>query len=214
MADDALTWDMIHAERKALADTLESLTAQQWAAPSLCAGWTVRLAAAHVVAGAEQTPPRFFAGLARNGFQFNKMIDRDAHRLGLLEPDDIVARLRARTTTTNRAPAPVMAMLGEVVAHGEDIRRPLGLKGVAGEQATGACLRMYQAATFPVGGKKRIRGLRLTATDLDWSYGDGPEVSGPGLSLMLAMTGREAGMEGLTGDGTTVLRARLTSAAP
>jgi len=214
MADDTKTWDMIHAERKALADTLESLTEVQWAAPSLCAGWTVRLAAAHVVAGAEQTPPRFFAGMARGGFQFNKMIDRDAHRLGLLEPDDLVARLRARTTTTNRPPAPVMAMLGEVVAHGEDIRRPLGLKGAAGEQATAACLRMYQAATFPVGGKKRIRGLRLTATDVDWSCGDGPEVSGPGLSLMLAMTGREAGIEGLTGDGTAVLRSRLTSAGP
>ena len=55
MSDDARTWAMIHAERKALAATLEGLTPEQWATASLCAGWTVGFLAAHVLAGAEQT---------------------------------------------------------------------------------------------------------------------------------------------------------------
>lgn len=208
MADSTRTWAMIHTERKALADALEGLTPEQWAAPSLCAGWTVQLAAGHVVAGAEQTPGAFFKGMARSGFRFDTMIDRDAHTVGARPPAELIERLRRRTTTTNRPPAPVMAMLGEVVVHGADIRRPLGLDGTPTVDAMNACLDMYTATSFPVGGKKRITGLRLVATDTNWSHGTGPEVSGPALSLLLAMTGRTAGLDGLSGDGTSVLTAR------
>jgi len=209
MPDTTTTWRLIHAERAALADTLEGLSPDQWAVPSLCDGWSVRLLAAHILAGAEQTGPHFMLGMAANGFRFNAMMRRDAQRLGALTPADIVRRLRARTTTTNHPPAPVMAMLGEVVVHGEDLRRPLGLRADPSPEATVACLDMYETASFPVGGKKRITGLRLVAADVGWSYGAGPEVSGPGLAVMLAMTGRPAGMTGLTGDGVEILRGRL-----
>ena len=128
MPDNATTWRLIHSERVALAATLEGLSSQQWKAASLCAGWSIHLAAAHVLAGAEQTGPRFMAGMAASGFRFNSMVGRDVSRLGALNPKELVQRLRARTTTTNHPPAPVMAMLGEVVVHGEDIRRPLGLE--------------------------------------------------------------------------------------
>jgi uncharacterized protein (TIGR03083 family) len=129
--------------------------------------------------------------------------------LGQLPSDEIVSRLRARTTTTNRPPAPVTAMLGEVVVHGADVRRSLGLAGTPSPDAAVACLDMYTTASFPVGGKKRIRGLQLTATDTEWTHGDGPEVRGPATSLLLAMTGRAAGVDGLTGDGVPTLRERL-----
>ncbi len=211
MPGSTKTWEMIHSERKALAETLGRLTPEQWAAPSLCAGWPVRLAAAHVLAGAEQTVPHFLTNMAANGFRFNTMMDRDAHRLGALATGEIVERLRARTTTVNHPPAPVMAMLGEVVVHGEDIRRPLGLRGEAAADATLACLEMYKGASFPVGTKKRISGLRLIATDVDWSHGAGPEVSGPALPLLLAMTGRLAAVDALSGDGVAILSARLAA---
>jgi uncharacterized protein (TIGR03083 family) len=209
MADNAKTWKLIHAERQSLVDTLAALAPEQWTRPSLCAGWTVRIAAAHVLAGAEQTPSHFLAGLLSTGLRFNALMTRDARTLGALEPGQIVDRLRRTTTTTNHPPAPVPAMLGEVVVHGEDIRRPLGLPGAVCEQAALACLQMYQGASFPVGGRKRIQGLRLVATDIGWSHGDGPEVSGGALSLLLAMTGRAAGLAGLSGDGVTTLAGRL-----
>jgi len=38
---------LAYAERETFAGLLERLTAQQWDAPSLCAGWTVRDVAAH-----------------------------------------------------------------------------------------------------------------------------------------------------------------------
>jgi uncharacterized protein (TIGR03083 family) len=102
-----------------------------------------------------------------------------------------------------------MAMLGEVVVHGEDIRRPVGLTGAVSDDAANACLQMYTKASFPVGGRKRIGGLRLVASDTGWSYGAGPEVSGDAMSLLLAMTGRAAGLEGLSGDGVAVLSQRM-----
>jgi hypothetical protein len=100
-------------------------------------------------------------------------------------------------------------MLGEIVVHSEDIRRPLGIPGSAAAEAIDACLQMYTQASFPVGGKQRIDGLRLVAADTGWAHGQGAEVSGPGLSLMLAMTGRDAGLAELTGDGVPTLRSRL-----
>jgi uncharacterized protein (TIGR03083 family) len=209
MPDNATTWRLIHKERVALADTLEGLSPEQWATPSLCAGWSIQLATGHILAGAEQTAPSFFAGMAANGFRFNAMVDRAAHRLGSLAPNELIERLRARTTTTNHPPAPVMAMLGEVVVHGEDIRRPLGLRGDTAGEATVACLDMYKGANFPVGAKKRVTGVRLVATDADWTHGTGPELAGPGISLLLAMTGRAAGLDALTGDGVVVVGSRL-----
>jgi uncharacterized protein (TIGR03083 family) len=213
MSDDASTWAMIHAERKALAATLEELTTEQWDSPSLCAGWSVGFLAAHVLAGAEQTPGRFLGGMATTGFRFNALMEREARRRAQLPRQQIVDRLRQRTTTTNHPPAPVMAMLGEVVVHGEDIRRPVGLPGTVADDAANACLQMYTKASFPVGGKKRIGGLRLVATDTGWSYGAGPEVSGPALSLLLAMTGRPAGLDDLSGDGAAELGQRVTARA-
>ncbi|MDQ1698008.1 MAG: hypothetical protein QOJ03_3361 [Frankiaceae bacterium] len=213
MADDAKTWAMTHAERKTLADTIAGLTPQQWAQPSLCGKWTVGQLAAHILAGAEQTPGKFFKGMVTSGFRFDTSMDRTARSLGRLSQDEIVGRFRQRLTTTNRPPAPAMAMLGEVVVHGEDLRRPLGLVQPVAAEALNACLDMYTKASFPVGGKKRIQGLRLETTDTGWSYGEGPEVSGPALSVLLAMTGRPAGLDGLSGDGAALLRQRLVAQA-
>jgi uncharacterized protein (TIGR03083 family) len=211
MSDDVKTWAMIHAERKAVATTLEGLTPEQWGSASLCGGWTVGFLAAHILAGAEQTTGHFLGGMATSGFRFNAFMERDARSRAELSRDQIVDRLRQRTTTTNHPPAPVMAMLGEIVVHGEDIRRPLGLPGTVADDAVNACLQMYTKASFPVGGKKRIPGLRLVTTDTGWSYGAGPEVSGPAMSLLLAMTGRAAGLDGLSGDGAAVLGERMAT---
>jgi uncharacterized protein (TIGR03083 family) len=209
MSDDATTWALIHAERKALAAAIESLTPEQWAAPSLCEGWTVGFAAAHVLAGAEQTQGHFLRGMTATGFRFNAFMDKDARSRSQLTAKQIAERLRQRTTTTNHPPAPVVAMLGEVVVHGEDIRRPAGLQGIVADDAADACLLMYTKSSFPVGGKNRIQGLRLVATDTGWSFGSGPDVSGPALSLLLAMTGRAAGLAGLSGDGAAILAQRV-----
>ena len=209
--DDTTTWKLIHRERAAMADTLATLTPDQWTQSSLCGGWTVRDTAGHIVTGAEQTKRHFMTRMAANGFRFNTMMDVDAKRTGARQPDEIIARLRARVTTTNRPPAPVRTMLGEIVVHGDDIRRPLGLPSDVSADAVIACLEMYKDTSFPVGTKQRIAGLRLVATDVDWSHGAGPEVTGPALAVMAAMTGRRAGLDELAGDGLVTLRQRMAA---
>jgi len=48
----------------------------------------------------------------------------------------------------------------------------------------------------------------LRATDAEWTHGTGPEVSGPILSLVMAMTGRKVADGDLTGEGLETLRSR------
>jgi hypothetical protein len=71
-----------------------------------------------------------------------------------------------------------------------------------------ACLNMLKTSRFPVRTKPVIEGLRLRATDADWTYGIGPEVAGPAVALMMAMATRPL-VSSLTGDGVDTLRSRL-----
>jgi len=201
-------WTYIHAERRALADTFDALTPQQWAAASWCEGWTVQVTAAHVVAAAEQTFANFYKELVQAGLRFNVFTARGANRIASVGPQELVSRLRARTTTINHPPGPVMAMLGEIVVHGEDIRRPLGLSHRSPELALVAVADSWKNSNLLIGAKRRIGGLRLRATDVDWSNGDGPEVAGPLQSLVLAMTGRKGAHQDLSGEGVDVLASR------
>jgi len=208
--DNAQLWDMIHAERVRAVAMLERLTPEQWRQPSLCKGWSVHLAAAHLMASGEQTMPNFCWGLLRHGFRFNVMIDKDARRLGRLPEREIIERLRARTTTTNRPPAPVVAMLGEVVVHSNDIRFALGITDDTAVASTVACLNHFVATNFPLPGKKTADALAMIATDADWRHGSGREVRGPVQSLVLAIAGRAPAASALTGDGVQTLLARIT----
>jgi uncharacterized protein (TIGR03083 family) len=201
-------WKHIHSEREAMAETLSGLSPDAWATPSLCTGWSVQETAGHILAAAEQTPANFYKELISARFKFAVFTERAARRLGALAPTVIVDRLRARTTTTNHPPAPVMAMLGEIVVHGQDIRRPLGLSHSTPPEALVAVADSYKKSNLLIGSKKRIAGLRLQADDADWSHGDGPVVTGPLASLVVAMTGRQEALADLTGDGVATLRSR------
>jgi len=48
----------------------------------------------------------------------------------------------------------------------------------------------------------------LRASDTDWRHGAGPEVTGPAIALVMAMTGRKQALEDLTGEGLATLRNR------
>jgi uncharacterized protein (TIGR03083 family) len=198
-------WKYIHSERAQMAEAWAALSSGQWAAASWCEGWSVQDTAGHILAAAEQTPANFCKEMISAGFSFSVFADRGARRLASIGPDELVRRLRARTSTTNHPPAPVMAMLGEIVVHGEDIRRPLGLEHRSPDGALVAVAESWKNSNLLIGAKRRIAGLRLRATDIEWVHGDGPEVCGPLISLILAMTGREAVHPDLTGEGLATL---------
>jgi hypothetical protein len=55
---------------------------------------------------------------------------------------------------------------------------------------------------WPFWARRRLRGLRLTATDVEWTVGDGAEVRGPIRALLLLLTGRTgAALPELIGPG-------------
>jgi uncharacterized protein (TIGR03083 family) len=201
-------WSSIHKERESLVETLSSLSPEQWSAASWCGAWNVKEVVGHVLSAAEQTTFNFYKQLASAGFKFDVFADRDAKKLCALEPDKLIRRLQARTTTTNHPPAPVIAMLGEIVVHSEDIRRPLGIKHQTPEAALVAVADNWKKSNLLIGSKRRIAGVHLQATDVNWSHGSGPVVSGPLQSLVLAMTGRKGALPDLNGDGVAVLEGR------
>jgi hypothetical protein len=99
-------------------------------------------------------------------------------------------------------------MLGEIVVHSDDIRRPLGLTHHSPEAALVAIADTWKTSNLLIGSKRRIAGLELRATDTSWSHGTGPLVSGPLQSLILAMTGRKGALPDLSGEGVEILKAR------
>ncbi|UKD51810.1 maleylpyruvate isomerase family mycothiol-dependent enzyme [Amycolatopsis sp. FU40] len=199
------TWPQIHAERAALADDLSDAA---WNTPSLCEGFSVREVLAHLTAGASLTPLRWTAGVLRCRFDFDRQVAmRLAEHLGD-SPADTLARFRRVVTSTTKPPLPVVAMLGETVVHGEDIRRPLGIRHEYPLETLTAVARYYLGSDLVVLARGRVRGLRLAATDSDFSGGSGPLVSGPTLALIMAMTGRSRFLDDLDGDGVEVLRHR------
>ncbi|MDQ6659091.1 MAG: maleylpyruvate isomerase family mycothiol-dependent enzyme [Actinomycetota bacterium] len=201
-------WTTVAAERGALAGDLGSLTDDQWQTPSLCARWTVRQVLAHLTATASLTPPTFIVNLAKAGFNFGKFSDAQiARRLGA-DPAATMAAFRAVQHSTSSPPGPKTSWLGEVIVHSQDIRRPLGIAHSYPADALRQVADFYSGSNALIGSKNRIAGLRLTATDQDWSHGDGDSVEGPMLSLLMAMTGRARAYDDLTGPGVTALTAR------
>ncbi|MBF8188676.1 maleylpyruvate isomerase family mycothiol-dependent enzyme [Nonomuraea sp. K274] len=201
-------WPLVHAERAALADDLAKLTDEEWATPSLCAGLTVREVLAHLTSAANLGAVRWLAGVIRCRFDFDKQVAmRLAEHLGAT-PAETLAGFRRVVTSTTSPPLPVLAILGESIVHGEDIRRPLGIRR---DYPIGTLTRLatyYQGSDQVVRAKGRIGGLRLVATDGPFTTGSGALVSGTTLALTMAMTGRAAYCDELEGDGVAALRGR------
>ena len=201
-------WPLIHAEREALIADLGTLTDEQWATQSLCADWTVRDVLGHMISTAKMTPPKFFTSMAAAGFRFNNMNAKGVATEATATPADGLAHLRSHLNDTTHPPGPVEAMLGEAVIHPADIRKPLGIAHEYPEEALIRVADFYKGSNLIVGAKRRIDGLTLRATDTDWTAGRGPEVTGPHLSLILAMTGRSAALADLSGEGVDTLKSR------
>ena len=205
------TWAMIAAERIETADFLGSLTPEQWNAQSLCAGWRVREVVAHLVAPFRVSLPRVFVeAIRRRGI--DPALDAFAKKFGTEDPVKLCAELRANAGHRFKPPGlPPEAPLTDLVIHGLDMRVPLGLPTDRPADVVNTALAFLtsKSATKGFVAKGRVNGLRFVATDTGWAIGAGPEVTGPGWAIALALSGRGAGLDRLDGSGLAVLRGRL-----
>jgi uncharacterized protein (TIGR03083 family) len=204
-------WNAERDEMLDLAERLALLNDEQWDAPSLCAEWRIRDVLAHVTAGAEGAfgVGAIFRGMLRHGFNYNRWVAADGQRRGRQDPAAVLRALRnaAGNRKAQTGSRPVRGLM-HVLIHGQDMCRPLGITRDLPETHLVPVADFVKEDVHLFGAKKRIAGLKLTATDMDWSHGNGPEVTGPAEALVMMMAGRSVALDDLSGEGKASLVTR------
>lgn len=190
---------------------LQHLSPDDWERPSLCEGWRVRDVVGHILYGNELKLWTLPWKLGRYGFSSDR--SGKAYSIARAEgraPAELAHDFATRDAWggTCRIFPPKLTLLDRLVHH-QDIRRALGHPRSIPEERLRAVLDTSPSLGTVFGSKARTRGLRMQATDLDWCWGDGPEVSGPGEALVMAMLGRPHALADLAGDGLPTFATRL-----
>jgi uncharacterized protein (TIGR03083 family) len=196
-------------ERADFAAFLATLSPQQWEAPTLCAGWRVRDVVAHVISYDELSARGLAGRFAKGWFLPDRVNAVGLAEYNMRSPEELLALLKDHVEPRG-LPAAFGGMVALVdgVIHHQDIRRPLGMpRDIPAERLLPA---LRCALTAPViRGFWRVRGVRLVATDLDWSTGAGPEVHGRAEALLMTIAGRPGAVGELSGPGQQKLADRI-----
>jgi uncharacterized protein (TIGR03083 family) len=182
-------WAVIDTERAGLADALETLTPEQWTAPSLCDDWRVRDVAAHLT-HSHMDPVKALFEAVKSGFRFDPMIKR----LGIEDPRSqaqIVAALRGMVGSRRKVPMTTdHDPLTDILVHSQDITVPLGIDYAMPVQAAVEVANHLWRMRFPMHPARRLQGIRLVATDADFVAGQGREVRAPIRDVVMILAGR------------------------
>jgi uncharacterized protein (TIGR03083 family) len=206
-ADQKSLMDMAYDERSDLAAFLEALTTQEWHAQSLCDRWTVKDVVAHMVSYDELTPFGLMKRFAKGRVVHAN--DVGVEEFAPMSPQELMEFL-GRHLHPKGLPAGFGGTIALVdgTIHHQDIRRALGHPRTVPIDRLERILPLVPGNPR-LGAGRRIRGLRLTATDVAWEHGNGSEVSGTGEALLMAMAGRGAAIDELSGPGQATLAGRL-----
>jgi uncharacterized protein (TIGR03083 family) len=190
MMDTHPIWQHVDTERAWMADLLESLPEEDWDRPSLCDGWTVRDVGAHLTF-AQSSIREVLGPMVRAGFRYDVFV-RDSARRSPLTHEEIVAKIRSFLGSRKRvAFVTDLEPLIDILVHNQDIARPLGVDHPIPAEAAAAAADRVLSTPWPIRQWKSPRGVRLVATDTDWSYGSGREVRAPMGSHLMFLTGRQ-----------------------
>src|SRR5438045_3282392 len=77
---------MVISERASLGEYLDTLTPEQWTAPTYCEKWNVQELVAHLTAAGNITAPHFFGGFIKTGFKFDKFVEGDLRQYSTGSP--------------------------------------------------------------------------------------------------------------------------------
>jgi uncharacterized protein (TIGR03083 family) len=173
-----------------LADLLAAADAETWDAPSLCEKWQVRHVVAHVTMPARLTADQFGAEMAAAGGDFAVLSDTVAARDGALPPAELLDALRSPVLHAWQPPGGGAAgALSHAVIHSLDVTVALERPAVAPTEAVVAVLDQITAADGAWFGVD-LTGVRLEATDTDWSWGEGDVVRADSGALVALVSGR------------------------
>jgi len=183
--------EMIAGERRDLGKLLGELLVERWDEPTLCAGWRVREVVAHVT-GPFRAQQAWFDEDVESPAEINRLADEHARRdAAALSAAELAAALVDNADHPWQPPGGGLAdALCHDVIHGLDITVGLGLGRVVPVERLLVVLvelTPERAAFFGTD----LTGIRLTATDLDWTVGDGEPVTGAAQDLLLYLCGRK-----------------------
>ena len=201
------------AERTDLVALLEQLAPEQWEAATLCRGWRVRDVVAHVYSYDQLSGADLVRRFVQARFNPARVNDVCLAPYADQSPTELL-HLARRYVEPRGLPAGFKGgiALTDGMIHQQDIRRPIGMPRLIPPDRLRATLEFAKTAPAIRGFWYR-RGLRMVAEDLDWSAGSGPEVRGSGEAILLAIAGRNAVVEELSGPGVATLRPRLDRAS-
>lgn len=204
------------AEMGAICTTLSSYDEADWDHDTYCGGWRVRDVVGHMLVGYTTPLPRMIGTLARFRFDVDRASAVESVAFGSSHtPAELLAELQRvqRENCRKGITKVIPASEGVVdhVIHHIDITRPLGRPTTTPAAHRLAALDKIVTLGGFVRAKARAKDLSFAATDLAWSWGSGPLVSGPSEDLLLALSGRPVGLDALTGEGVPTLRSRLLS---
>lgn len=200
-------WAVIADQRRALAQLVDGRPDEDWERPSLCSEWRIRDVVAHV-ALTPRSPGLaaiLLAGVRARG-NFNS-VNRDMARAHAAHtPAQLVADLRD-TADSRRKPAITTLdnLLFDVLVHVQDVAVPLGVDRPMPPDAAREGVERVWRMGWPFWAKRKLRGLRLEATDVAWAVGAGPTVRGPAQGLLLLLTGRTGAALALLDGQTTAV---------
>lgn len=194
--------------------TLDALPDERWDEPVLCDGWRVRDLVGHFVAGTTIPVPKLAGKVAAGGFRVDDVVKDVSIDIGNRPISELRQEFDENSAKEKpggfAALLPPKALLADWVTHYLDIVVPLELDVEIPEERLVAVLEILPTLNS-FKSKKRAKGLRLVATDVDWAGGTGPEVRGDARALILTLAGRPQLADSLTGEGADILRDRLAA---
>lgn len=202
--------DEIEGERRRIADFVATLSDADLSTQSLCASWNVREVAQHLLMPLVTSLPVVAVAMVRARFDFDRANLALTARLDGRSADELARGLRIHARHGFTPPGmPHEAPLTDLIVHGQDMARPLR-RSLAPPLAA-----VLTALSFTLSRKGRamtgvrVDGLAWRASDADWGEGEGAEVRGSALDLLLAATGRACALDDLRGAGVAPLATRL-----
>ena len=200
-------------ERRDLADFLAVLGADQWSALSLCSEWNVSDVVAHIISYDELSVTGIVGAFVQGHFKPQRINQNRLEHYRDRSPDQLLTLLSAHLE-----PRGFTAWFGggiglsDCVIHHQDIRRALNQpRQIPAERLLPVLKIAMTAPVLPA--RHNAKGLRFSATDLDWNTGTGPEVTGPAEAILMTLAGRTDALADLAGPGLQTLQSRLQPAS-
>jgi uncharacterized protein (TIGR03083 family) len=199
-------WPAVAELRRRAATTIRGLSPAAYDTRSWCGDWRVRDVCGHLVHLAEASQTSMVRDVVTNGMVPDRSLSQIARRLGECPPSELADRLEAsadgRFHVVGTSPA---VALGEVVVHGADMFRPLEIPWDVDPGLVVRVVPTYRWLRRVAFHARPLGRVQLSATDIEWTEGEGPQIRGRALDLLLLLANRSPVLPALSGPGLSQL---------